>query len=73
MIIEVGLTTKMEVTPSVFHAKNWLYLKSKQGNRICIDLNTGDIVKGQCHKMPGLSKEQITKIIEDWKVTNNER
>ena len=69
MIIQVGLTAEMEVTHSVFHAKNWLYLKSKQGNCICIDLNTGDLVPGQCRKMPGLSNEQITKIVEDWKAS----
>ena len=70
MIIECGLNATMEVRVRVFHAKNWLYLESKQGNRICINLNTGELVKGQCYKAPGLSKAQIAKIVEDWKAGN---
>lgn len=70
MLIECGLNTTLEVTAKVFHPKNWLYLTSKVGNRICLDLNSGELVKGQSHKVPGLSKEQIAKIISDWKAGN---
>lgn len=66
MKIQCGLNAELEMSASVFAAKNWLYLKDKN-SRICIDLNSAELVKGQCHKAPGLSKEQIAKIVSDWK------
>lgn len=67
MIIECGLKSTMGMQAKVFHAKNWLYLTSRAGNKVCIDLGTEELVRGQCHKAPGLSKEQIKKIAHDWK------
>lgn len=69
MKIECGLNATMEMQARVFSPKNWLYLQG-QGSKICVDLGTGELVKGQCHKAPGLSKAQIAKIVADWKSQN---
>ena len=68
MKIQCGLTATMEMQPRYFQAKNWLYLQG-QGSKICINLDNGELVRGQCHKAPGLNQSQIAKIISDW---NNE-
>lgn len=55
--------TEMQAKFNKFHAKNWLYIDFGNKSRVCVDLATGELVKGQCHKAPVIPQEEINRIV----------
>ena len=54
----------MEATAKVFEPKNWLYLDFGKGSKVCIDLTTLEIVKGQSHCAPVMASGELTRIAQ---------
>ena len=61
--------TEMKFDASVWAKRNWLYLNGTgivKGSKVCIDLATGEIVKGQCHSAPVFASGEIARIAKDF-------
>jgi len=65
--VKVGRGFEIEARANVFTPKNWLYLNFDKRSKICIDLNTGDIIKGQSHCAPVLAVGEKQRLIEMFK------
>lgn len=57
---------QMKATASVFEPKNWLYLNFDKNSRICIDMNTGEILKGQSHCAPVLASGEVQRLVKEF-------
>ncbi len=60
---------EMEAEVSRFAPKNWLYLDFGKRQRACIDLGSGELVKGQSHKAPLIPKDEIERLVEKYKTS----
>ena len=56
----------MEATAKVFSPKNWLYLDFGKGSKVCIDLATSEILKGQSHCAPVMAWGEVARIVKAW-------
>ena len=63
IIIKVGLGFEMQGTARIFEPKGWLYLDFGKGSKLCIDLHSGEIIKGQSHCAPVLCPGERERLI----------
>jgi len=49
------------------HGKNWLYVNFDGGGKICLDLDTGEIIKRQSHCAPVLCPGERERLWAEYK------
>jgi len=53
---------EMKAEASLFEAKGWIYLNFEKGGRLCFDKNTLQVQKGQSHRIPEVTREELAKV-----------
>ena len=62
IIIRSMRGAEMEATASVWKPRGWLYLTFGKNSKVCVDLATGEIVKGQSHCAPVFAPGELERV-----------